>query len=155
MPENAAAGAPKPKNKLMPVIIILLVVVIGFGAYYFFLRPEPEEPAQSTSLYDQLAETVYYSPGDYFVTNISGSQSLCKTSVSLALEDPKGEVTEFLETNNAVVRNAIVKVLISHSEQEMRAMNAMDVLENEMAVAVRSATGLESLQRVFISDFIQ
>lgn len=155
MPDNAAAGAPKKNNKMLLIlIVVLLVAVLGFGAYYFFLREEPEEP-KTQSLYEQLEETVYYTPGDYFVTNITGSQALCKTSVSLALtSEDSANVTTFLENNNAVIRNAIIKVLISHPEQEMRAANAIDLLENEMSVAIRGATGVETLQRVFISDFV-
>lgn len=147
MPENA--GAAKPKNKMLPILIVLILVVVAFGAYYFFFRNE-DEPTQQ-SQYDILESTKYYSPGDYFVTNISGSQALCKTSVSLALE---ADEEDFLANNNAVIRNAIVKVLISHPEQELRAYNAIDLLENEMVVAIRAATGLETLSRVYISDFV-
>lgn len=148
MPENAAPAA-KPKNKMLPILIVLILVVVAFGAYYFFFRKD-EEPKQLTQ-YEQLEGTRYYSPGDYFVTNIPGSQALCKTSVSLALD---ADEEEFLTNSNPVIRNAIVKVLISHPEQEMRAANAIDLLENEMAVAIRTATGLETLERVYISDFV-
>lgn len=150
MPENAG-GAAKPKNKMLPILIVLILAVVAFGAYYFFFRKTDEEPTATLSTYQELEETVYYSPGDYFVTNITGSQALAKTSVSLALT---ADESEFLGNNNAVVRNSIVKVLISHPEQEMRAANAIDMLENEMAVAIRSATGLECLSRVYISDFV-
>lgn len=126
-----------------------MIVVAAFAVYYFFLRPtgEPAEPSQ----YEKLSESFYYVPGEYFVTNITGSTALAKTSVSLQLSKDE---TEFLDLNQSVVRNAIVKVLISHPEQEMRADNSISMLESEMANAVRSATGLETLEQIFISDFV-
>lgn len=147
---TSSFAAQDMNKKILPIILVLVIVVAAFAVYYFFLRPDPNENATPTQ-YEELEKTVYYTPGDYFVTNITGSQALTKTSVALALSEDE---TSFLETNNAVIRNAIVKVLISHPEEEMRAANSIDMLEAEMADSIRSATGIETLDRVLISDFV-
>lgn len=139
-------------KKALPIVIVLIAVVAAFAVYYFFLRPEPSggEPTR----YEELEETVYISPGDYFVTNITGSSALTKTSVMISLLDKDEE--EFMNDNNAVVRNAIVRVLISHPEEEMRAATAINMLQTEMTNALREELGLaeNALGGVLITDFV-
>ena len=94
----------------------------------------------------------YYVPGEYFVTNIVDSTALCKTSTSLALSGK--DQTAFLETNVAVIRNEIIKVLRSHNEEDLRAPGAIDQLEQEMTAAIQEELQLTDLVQVFISDFV-
>lgn len=138
-------------KKLLPIIIVIVAVVAAFVVYYFFLRPQPE--AVEPTRYEQLEDSTPWVPGEYFVTNITGSSALAKTSVSLLLLDDE---STFLDQNVAVVRNAIIRVLIAHPEEEMRASTALTMLENEMTEAVREATGLNEdvIEQVVISDFV-
>ena len=138
-------------KKILPIIIVVVAAIVAFGVYYFFLRPEPE-PATPTR-YEELEETTPWVPGEYFVTNITGSSALLKLSVSLSLAEDE---STFLDTHVAIVRNAIIRVLIAHPEEEMRAPSALTMLENEMTAAVREATGLteDVLKNVVISDFV-
>ena len=142
-------------KKILPIIIVVVAAIVAFGVYYFFLRPDEDagQPAV-LSRYEELEESVPWVPGEYFVTNITGSSALLKMSVSLVLTDE--EQTEFLDTNVAIVRNAIIRVMIAHPEEEMRAASAITMLENEMTNAVREATGLteDVLSQVVISDFV-
>lgn len=135
----------------MPIIIVIVAVVAAFAVYYFFLRPDPS-PSEPTR-YEELEDITPWVPGEYFVTNITGSSALAKTSVSLLLLDDE---SAFLDKNVAVVRNAIIRVLIAHPEEEMRAATALDMLENEMTTAVREATGLSEdvIEQVVINDFV-
>ncbi len=137
-------------KKKLPIIIIVIAVIVAFSVYFFVIKPGNDtEKTQQT----QLEEMYYYIPGDYFVTNVKDSPSLCKTSVSLALTG--GDKTPFLETSNAIVRNAIVKVLINHTEEELRDPGSIAMLEGEMKSAITSALQLENeLQNVYISDFV-
>lgn len=152
----AGARSARPGSnmkKLLPIIIVVIAVVAAFGVYYFFLRPDPEAAAATPSRYEELEERTYWVPGEYFVTNITGSSALLKVSTTLALTQDE---SEFLDTNVAVVRNAIIRVLISHPEEELRAASALDMLETEMTNSVREATGLteDSLNRVLINDYV-
>lgn len=138
------------KKKVLPIIIVVIAVIAAFCVYYFVLKPVPEEEAGSETV--KLEDMYYYVPGEYFVTNIEESSALCKTSVSLALTGK--DQTTFLETNNAVIRNAVIKVLISHTEDELRTAGAIDMLEGEMSAELKTALRLEELQTVYISDFV-
>lgn len=147
---NRKEGQDIMKKKIVPIIIVIVVVVVAFFVYVNFFKPESQEsedPQMTT-----LEDVYYYVPGDYFVTNINESLALCKTSVALALTGE--DETEFLDTNVAVVRNSVIKVLIGHTEEELRSSSAIDMLENEMTASLKSALGIETLQKVYISDFV-
>ena len=138
------------KKKVVPVIIVIVIVIAAFFVYFNFFKnaqAEGQDPQMSA-----LEDVYYYVPGDYFVTNVNDSLVLCKTSVSLALSGK--EQTAFLDTNVAVIRNSVIKVLISHTEEELRSPSAIDTLEKEMTESLKSALGLEELQKVYISDFV-
>lgn len=138
------------KKKIVPIIIVVIAVVAAFCVYYFVLKPALEEGAETEAA--TLEDMYYYIPGEYFVTNINGSDALCKTSVALALTGD--DQTTLLEKNNAVIRNVIIKVLISHAEDDMRGAQVIDMLEGEMTSAVKAALDTEELQNVYISDFV-
>ncbi len=140
-------------KKKLPIIIVVIAVVAAFAVYWFVIKPMNEPPAEDVPQEVKMEDIYYYPPGEYFVTNIKDSLALAKTSTSLALTGE--DKTPFLETNNAVIRNAIIKVLISHTEDELRTPEAINMLEKEMAEAVRAALQLEDeLYNVYISDFV-
>lgn len=139
------------KKKLVPIIIVVVAVIAAFCVYYFVIRPGSEEQPEVEATVT-LEDMYYYVPGEYFVTNINDSSMLCKTSVSLALSGD--DQTAFLEKNNAVIRNAVIKVLISHTENEMREVQAIDSLESEMTNSLKTALDIEGLEKVYISDFV-
>ena len=138
------------KKKIVPIIIVIVVVVAAFFVYFNFLKPTSQETGDPQM--SALEDVYYYVPGDYFVTNINDSLALCKTSVALALTGK--DQSSFLDTNVAVVRNSVIKVLISHTEEELRSSSAIDMLEDEMTASLKSALGIETLQKVYISDFV-
>lgn len=140
------------KKKIVPIIIVAVVVAAAFFVYYSFFMKPAKETTPEAEQQAKLEEMYYYTPGEYFVTNINGSNALCKTSVALALTGE--DQTTFLEKHNAMIRNAVIMVLIGHTEDEMRTAQAIDMLEGEMTSALKEALGLEDLQNVYISDFV-
>ena len=138
------------KKKIVPIIIVIIAVIAAFCVYYFVFRQTPEEDGATEAA--KLEDMYYYTPGEYFVTNIEESSALCKTSVSLAFTG--SDQTAFLETNNAVIRNAVIKVLINHTEDELRTPQAINMLEGEMTESLKTALQSEELYTVYISDFV-
>lgn len=138
------------KKKIVPIIIVVIVVTAAFFVYFNFFANKDEADQGATGT--NYEEIYYYVPGEYFVTNIVDSTALCKTSTSLALSGK--DQTTFLETNVAVIRNEIVKVLRSHNEEDLRTPGAIDQLEQEMTVAIQEELQLTDLVQVFISDFV-
>ena len=133
------------KKGLIVIIMVVLVAVVCMGCGLFG-GSDKEEAANS------LEEMYFYSPGDYFVTNIKDSTALSKVSVSLALSGD--DQTEFLTESNAAIRDAIVGVMRSHTEDELRAVDVTTALSAEMVTAINEALEITDVHNVYISDFV-
>jgi flagellar basal body-associated protein FliL len=135
-------------KKVLAVVLVVVVAVAGYFIYDLKFKDQGGEGQQSVNIED----IYYYSTGDYFVTNIKDSKSLSKVSVSLALTGK--DQTELLTTNNALIRSIIVDVMRSHTEDELRAVDATTVLSAEMLAKLKAALNTEDIVNVYISDFV-
>jgi len=141
------------KNKKVVVVIVVIVIaIVGYFVYTKFLAPQPEEAAAQASE-ASLEEVYYYSTGEAYVTNVKDSKALSKISVSLALTGEEDQ-TEFLATNNALIRSCVVDVMRNHTEKELRAVDATELLSGQMLGAIKEALKMEDIVNVCISDFV-
>lgn len=115
-------------NKKTLIIIIALVLVIGIGAgVYFLFLAKPEE--------EKYTE-FYYSPGDAFITNVSGSSTLIKIACTLATGY---DASEDLKTMNAVIRDNIYDVLRNASADDVKSPDAQTILSNAICKKLNDA----------------
>lgn len=125
------------------IIIVVVLVIAGAAAYFLFLQPPPEP------------ETMFYSPGESFVTNIKDSVRLLKTAVVLELITADTEkVTEYLTENNHVIRDIILSTLRNKNEEELRAQDIQDELREEIKASISDKMGIDYLQKVYFNDFV-
>ncbi len=129
--------------KKILIIVLVVLVVAGVAAYFLLLMPPPE------------AETVYYVPGDYFVTNIADSTRLLKTTIVLELSttDPEG-VVEYLTENNHILRDIVVFTLRSKTEDELRSDGIENTLRDEIVNNVESKMGLDYIETIYFNDYV-
>jgi flagellar basal body-associated protein FliL len=100
----------------------------------------------------ELAKRFYWVPGDYFVTNVKDSESgLSKVSLSLAFTK---DYAADLDQNVTAVRNIIVKIMLSKTEEELKASNIIDQLEQEIFDALSEFLQIEEFYEVYIIDFV-
>jgi len=127
------------------ILIIVLVVLIagGAAAYALFLVPPP------------AAETVFYVPGDYFVTNIADSTRLLKTTIVIELSttEPDKKV-EYLTENNHILRDIIVFTLRSKKEDELRSNDIEKTLRDEIVNNLESKMGLDYIKTIYFNDYV-
>ncbi len=129
--------------KRVIIIVILVLVIVGAAVYFFFLKPPPEP------------ETMFYPPGESFVTNIKDSVRLLKTAVVLELTTADTEkITEYLTENNHVIRDIILSTLRNKNEEELRAQNIQDELREEIKASISEKMGIDYLQKVYFNDFV-
>lgn len=108
--------------------------------------------------------TVYaYPTGDAFVTNIVGSKKMLKCSVSFEVTDEKF-ATAAADTN-AIVRNAVIKVLVLLTEDEVlgrtgsvedgtAAVSAdLDAIEQKLTDAANEALETDVFYSAIITEF--
>ncbi len=129
--------------KKILIIIVLALVVAGAAVYFLFLTPPPK------------AETIYYTPGDYFVTNIKDSDALIKVTIVLELSttDPES-ATEYLTQNNHIIRDVIVFTLRSKTEEELRSQGIEDQLRTEIVNNLKSKMGLDYITTIYFNDYV-
>ncbi len=139
-------------KKKIGIIVVALAVAAVFVVYFFVLKPQMDAGKEEAAAVETMPEYYYFVPGDYFVTNVKDSLSLIKLNTALALTGK--DQTEFLTTNMAMIRNQIIKVVMGHTEEELRNPEAIGMLESEMTTAVKEALKMEDLQAVIISDYV-
>lgn len=125
------------------IIIILVLAVAGAAVYFLFLTPPPEP------------ETFFYTPGDYFVTNIKDSKALIKVTIVLELSTTDEEsAREYLTENNHIIRDVIVFTLRSKTEDELRSQGIEDTLRKEIAKNLESKMGLDYIETIYFNDYV-
>lgn len=135
-------------KKKTAVLLILVVIVASVFLSSCSLFGGGDDSGETT-----LDDLYYYSPGDYFITNVKDSDSrLCKVSVSIALTGK--DQTTFLEENNAVIRDTIVKIMRSYTEEELATPDIIDTLSERMTTTLQEVLGMSDVWYVYINDFV-
>lgn len=131
------------------ISILLLIVIIGssliLGGCSLFGGDKDSGDGPD------LSKMTYYVPGDYFVTNVKDSEKLSKTAIGIAMTKDE---TDFLTSNNDLIRDTVVKILRSHTEEELMADNSVDMLSEEITAKIKEVLGLDEIYYVYISDFV-
>lgn len=131
------------KKKYLALVIIVVAAMFLASCSLFGGKEGDEGP--------DLKKMTYYVPGDYFVTNVKDSDMLCKVSVGLAMTKDQ---TAFMETNQVLIRDTIVKILRDKTSEQLLAVDAVDVLSQEMSDKLKEVLKIEELYSVYISDFV-
>lgn len=141
-------------NKKKLIIIIAIVVVLGVGGYFVysnFLAPKDPAAAEAEAVV-KLEELYFYIPGDYLVVNVQDGTSLTKTSVSMGMKG--SDITANLEKNLPIIRNTLINILRTHSEEEFKQPEILVTLAQEFKDALNLALGIEDVHQVYITDFV-
>lgn len=126
------------------IIIIVLLLVVGGAAVYFLLLSGPSEPKAG-----------FYTPGDYFVTNIKDSTRLVKVTLVLGISapDPAKAQEELTEVNH-VIRDIIVFTLRDKTEEDLRSDSIKDVLNTELVKKLNEGLGVDFITTIYFNDFV-
>jgi len=124
------------------ISILLLIVVIGGsfilgGCSLFGGSDNGDGP--------DLNKMSYYVPGDYFVTNVKDSEKLSKTAIGISMTKDK---SEFLSKNNDLIRDTVLKILRSHTEEELTADDSVNMLSEEITAKLKEVLQLDEIYYV-------
>ena len=114
-----------------------------FAQWRFFLFMN--KPAEA-------AVISYYSPGDYFVTNIKDSTRLLKATIVLELSTDKQE--EFLTENNHIIRDIVLFTLRERTEDELRSDGIEQELREDIVSRLGEELGIDCLTTIYFNDFV-
>ena len=126
------------------IIIGIVVIVAATGIFFLFFSSGEKEPDIS-----------YYTPGDYFVTNIKDSTRLLQVTIvlELATYDPEG-TDEYLTENNQIIRDNILFILREKTEDELRSTGIEDTLREEIVAALKKEMGLGYIKTLYFNDYV-
>lgn len=104
-------------KKVIIIIVALLLVAAGVLVYFFVIAPKAKEAVE-----------VYYNTGEPYIANVIGTEdTLFKTNCQLLI---CREETETLTPKNAKVRDCVLRVLRSFTEEQLRSPDAQDMLSD-------------------------
>jgi flagellar basal body-associated protein FliL len=135
----------KKKKKVLTILAVLAILVTVGVVYTIMSRSKADDTSGEPTLYQ-------YSVEDPFVTNVKDSQKLFKTTVIL-VTDEEG-MDEFLAENQYVIRDSILFIMRSLTEEDIESEDIQDVLRESIPVALNSALGIDSIVSIYFSDFV-
>ncbi len=130
--------------KKIIIIIVLVLLVAGAGLYFFVFSGGPKEP-----------DICYYTPGDYFVTNVKDSTALFKVTIVIEYLTTNEESTrEHLSEINHAIRDIIVFTLRSKTEPELRSQGIEQELRNAIVDNLNKGLGIDYISTIYFNDFV-
>ena len=129
-------------KKLMPVILGVVVLAgVALGYMYFTGGEEVE-------VYE------YYSPGDFFVTNVKDSNSLFKSSVVLVLNTDDEKVLEDLDKMNSIIRDTIIFVLRDQSADTLKSTVLHETVRETIKAKINERLSVTYIVDVLFNDYV-
>ncbi|MDO5112380.1 MAG: flagellar basal body-associated FliL family protein [Clostridia bacterium] len=108
--------------KKIIIVIVALLLVLGIAVGAFFVVRSNREKGQAI---------VYYSPGDAFVTNVYGTETLLKLNVNLAIRLVNQEKVTAV---NNVIRDTILRTMRSQPQEMFETAETLQ----DMAVLIQT-----------------
>ena len=133
-------------KKRLTIIILVVLIAAAAVTVYFTVIQKPAEKIHS-----------FYTPGDFFVTNVKDSSALIKTTIVLELyiyEKDLEQVTEYLTEHNHIIRDIIVFKLRSMTEEELRAQDVADTLRKEIMASINKRMNIDYISSVYFNDYV-
>lgn len=103
-------------RKTLLIVIIALIIALGGGAFFFFY---------SRSDHAKPVPLVKYSPGEAFVTNVYGTDSLVKLGVVLMIRE---DDQERVAANNDLIRDTVLRLMRSQEEEVYKQADTLDTV---------------------------
>ena len=129
-------------KKLMPVILGVVVLAGVALGYMYFTGGEEAEVFE------------YYSPGDFFVTNVKDSNSLFKSSVVLVLNTDDEKVLEELGKMNSIIRDTIIFVLRDQSADTLKSTVLHETLRETIKEKINERLSVTYIIDVLFNDYV-
>ena len=100
----------------------------------------------------EKAKSFEYDPGEPFVTDVFKSTRLLKVDITIEVTDEK--LVELLTANTAKVRDTIVFILRSKTEEELKGLAPNDGLKTEIIDKLKEKFDTSSISEIYVSDLV-
>jgi flagellar FliL protein len=141
----------KPKSKKLLIILPLVIVLLGgggAGAYFKFVRGQPEGTAEKKHVESAIYEM------DTFMVNLAdqGGKRFLKATIKLKVSS--AEVAEECKSRSFELRDLILTLLTSKESEEVTTPNDKLVLKKQIMEIVNRALQKGQSQDVYFTEFL-
>lgn len=126
-------------------IIGFIISLLIFGGTLYFVYFKDSNNSQ------QKLKTFNYDAGE-FSTNMGDSNHYFKGKIVIESTD-ENEV-EVMTAKNVIIRDTILKVIISQDPEKMTSNEGLDKLERELISNLSTKLDLKSIKNVYFTDYI-
>ena len=141
----------KGLNPLILVIIVLVLAVVGMAAYFLVFKqastPGPYVPTQ-------VVEAKWAT--DEFLVNLADKDidRYLKTTIVLGYDSVDTVLVTELTNQEDVIRDAIIRVLMTKTKIELQDMVGIDKLKVEIIKKVNAVLGGNKIISVYFNQFV-
>lgn len=136
-------------SKTMIIIILIAVILIlaASAALYFFVFANQGNEGEQT----QEQAGVVFHTGEVFVTNLKDSDLLLKTDIFISVPDKDLRI---LQDNVQLVRDRIIRVLRSFSEEDIVREDLQDLVSDRLKNDLQNTLRIDKIINVYFTEFV-
>jgi flagellar FliL protein len=141
------------KSGAIILIIVLTLVLTGVFLVVFPKIDAMNQQTEKTQEEEPEEETTYsYTIEDAFITNIKDSKRYVKASI--AIEVTSEEVMTELEAQEYIIKDTVLKILRTTTEEEFKSPDTQDVLSEVIKEELITTLGLEDIKKIYFMELV-
>ena len=126
------------------IIVLVLIIVIGMGGGGTWLYLSNKKPAPLVEF--------SYDPGEYFVTDISGSNRYLKTDIIIHGLDDK--IVEKLTAENYKIRDLVICILRTKTAAQIQSPTIQQDLKTQIVKELNTEFSTETFDTLYFNEFV-
>ena len=130
--------------------IILAIALLGVGVLGGFLLMKWKGSENADP--GRLEDTVSYSPGDPFITNLKGSKQLLKAAIVIEM-DSKKEIA-YMNKHNYKIRDLIISNLSGLTAEDMEKDDIREILKDRIRKSLEDGLSVNGIVEIYFNEFV-
>jgi flagellar FliL protein len=135
-------------NKTMAIILAIALLGLGALGGSLYMKMTGSNDADS----GKMADTVSYSPGDAFITNLKGSKQLLKAAIVIEMDSNK-EIA-YMTKHNYKIRDLIIENLSGLTAEDMMKNDIRDTLKTRIRKNLEDTLAVKGIVEIYFDEFV-
>ena len=135
------------------LIVAILMIIACFAGYFVFIKYKPARAvgAATVAIVKPIEETSF--SADEFTVNLADN-SIMRTKIILYFEKANTKLGLELDTDKAIVRDAIISVIRSKKSSQLITTKSTDDLKGELIKKINSVLVQGKITHVYYYDIL-
>lgn len=132
------------KKILLLILLIIVVAVLSFGGAYLYSKISTKE---------KKVETIIYSTGSRFQTNLKDSRSIISLNLQMEVAEDK-KLLASLEERNPELRSKVLDIIRDKTVEDVEGTTGKQMLEKEILSCIKGIFDKDKIFNIFIDDIV-